>query len=83
MAGVLWYAQTMTYGVGYTMMGKYDFSSWTILLAFGIFFSYLLGIMFHEWKGVSRKTITLVLLGLFVLVLSAVVTGVGNYLTML
>jgi L-rhamnose-H+ transport protein len=83
LAGVLWYAQIMTYGVGYTMMGKYDFSSWTIFLAFGIFFSYVVGIMFHEWKGVSRKTIILVSLGLFVLVLSAVVISVGSYLATL
>jgi L-rhamnose-H+ transport protein len=45
-----------------------------------IIFSTLWGLALHEWRGSSRRTMTLVTLGLFVLVASTVVVGYGNYL---
>lgn len=80
LAGITWYLQFMFYGMGTTQMGKYDFSSWTIHMAFIIVFSNLWGIKFHEWKGSSRSTLRLVISGILVLVASTVVVGVGNYL---
>ena len=43
-------------------------------------FSTLWGIALREWKGSSRRTIALVVLGLAVLVGSTVIVGYGNYL---
>ena len=80
LAGVIWFGQFFFYGMGTTQMGKFDFSSWTIHMAFIIVFSNLWGIRFHEWKGVGRRTLRLVWLGIGVLVLSTVVIGVGNTL---
>jgi L-rhamnose-H+ transport protein len=80
MAGIIWYGQFFFYGMGTTMMGAYDFSSWTIHMAFIIVFSNLWGIRFKEWKGVSRRTLTLVYAGIAVLILSTMVVGYGNYL---
>jgi len=80
LAGVIWYGQFFFYGMGTTQMGAYDFSSWTIHMAFIIIFSNLWGIRFKEWKGVSRRTLSLVYVGIFVLILSTVVVGYGNYL---
>jgi len=80
LAGITWYLQFMFYSMGTTKMGKYDFTSWTIHMAFIIVFSNLWGLFFHEWKGTSRRTHAMVLSGILVLVASTVVVGFGNYL---
>jgi len=80
LAGITWYLQFMFYGMGTTKMGRYDFSSWTIHMAFIIVFSNLWAIYFREWKGASRRTHRLVVFGIIVLVISTLVVGVGNYL---
>ena len=66
--------------MGTTRMGKYDFSSWTIHMAFIIVFSNLWALYFREWRGSSRRTHHVVLAGIAVLVISTVVVGLGNYL---
>jgi L-rhamnose-H+ transport protein len=83
LAGTTWYFQFFFYGMGTTKMGRYDFSSWTIHMAFIITFSSLWGIYFHEWKGTRRPTRRLVVAGILVLILSTVVVGAGNYLATL
>ncbi|MHC4619528.1 MAG: L-rhamnose/proton symporter RhaT [Planctomycetota bacterium] len=80
LAGITWYLQFMFYGMGTTKMGKYDFSSWTIHMAFIIVFSNIWGLIFREWKGTSRRTHRIIFFGILVLVLSTVVVGFGNYL---
>jgi L-rhamnose-H+ transport protein len=83
LAGVTWYLQFFFYGMGTTRMGKYDFSSWTIHMAFIIVFSNLWGIYFREWKGSSVRTHALIILGIVVLIASTVVVGVGNFVASL
>jgi L-rhamnose-H+ transport protein len=83
LAGVTWYLQFMFYGMGTTKMGRYDFSSWTIHMAFIIVFSNLWGLAFREWKGSNRRTIQMVVVGILVLVASTLVIGFGNYLASL
>ncbi len=83
LAGTTWYFQFFFYGMGTTQMGKYDFSSWTIHMAFIIVFSNLWGIYFREWKGTGKPTRRLVVAGIVVLILSTVVVGAGNYLATL
>ena len=80
LAGITWYFQFMFYGMGTTQMGKYDFSSWTIHMAFIIVFSNMWGLLFKEWKGSSRKTLQLVFTGILILVVSTLVVGLGNYI---
>jgi len=80
LAGITWYFQFMFYGMGTTKMGRYGFSSWTIHMAFIIVFSNIWGIIFHEWKGSSRRTHKIVFTGIIVLILSTLVVGFGNYL---
>ena len=79
-AGVIWYFQFFFYSMGQTKMGKYDFSSWTLHMASIIIFATLWGLALKEWRGTSRRTKTLVAMGLFLLVSSTVVVGYGNYL---
>ena len=83
LAGVTWYLQFMFYGMGTTKMGKYDFSSWTLHMAFIIVFSNIWALAFHEWKGSSRRTLTLIVCGILVVVLSTVLIGAGNYIASL
>jgi len=80
LAGITWYLQFMFYGMGTTQMGRYDFSSWTIHMAFIIVFSNMWGLAFHEWRGSSRKTHNIIFAGILVLIASTVVVGLGNYI---
>ena len=79
LAGVTWYLQFFFYSMGTTQMGRYDFSSWTIHMAFIIVFSNLWGFYFREWKGSSRRTHWLAFAGILVLVGSTLIVGWGNY----
>jgi L-rhamnose-H+ transport protein len=80
LAGTTWYLQFMFYGMGTTRMGHYDFSSWSIHMAFIIVFSNLWGLAFGEWRGATRRMYALVGAALLVLVLSTVIIGGGNFL---
>ena len=80
LAGITWYLQFMFYGMGKTKMGKYSFASWTVLMALIIVFSNIMGLIFHEWKGTSRRTHRIILAGILVLIASTLVVGLGNYL---
>ncbi len=80
LAGVTWYLQFFFYGMGTTRMGKYDFSSWTIHMAFIIVFSNLWGLYFREWRGSGRRTLWIILAGILVLIGSTVVVGIGNWI---
>ena len=81
LGGAIWYGQFFFYGMGTTKLGeKYDFSSWSIHMAFIIVFSNLWGIVFHEWRGTSWRTKALVWAGILTLIASTAVTGCGNFL---
>ncbi len=80
LGGTIWYLQFMFYGMGTTRMGRYDFSSWTIHMAFIIIFGTLWGLWLHEWRGVHANTIRLVWGGIGLLIVSTMVVGWGNYL---
>lgn len=81
LGGVIWYGQFFFYGMGTTKLGeKYNFSSWSIHMAFIIVFSNLWGILFREWRGTSARTKALVWAGILTLIASTMVIGYGNYL---
>jgi L-rhamnose-H+ transport protein len=79
-AGVTWYLQFFFYSMGETQMGAYKFSSWTMHMASIIIFSTLWGLALKEWKGSSRRTMSLLFASIAVLIMSTVVVGYGNYL---
>jgi L-rhamnose-H+ transport protein len=80
LAGTVWYFQFFFYTMGETQMGAYKFSSWTLHMASIIIFSNLWGLGLHEWRGASKKAMTLLFFSIFLLVLSTVIVGYGNYL---
>jgi L-rhamnose-H+ transport protein len=69
--------QFFFYTMGETQMGAYQFASWTLHMASIIIFSTLWGVALHEWKGSSRKTHTLITLGIMILIASTVIIGYG------
>ncbi|WP_371193839.1 L-rhamnose/proton symporter RhaT [Glaciecola sp. SC05] len=79
-AGFTWYLQFFFYGMGTTMMGAYEFSSWTLHMASIIIFSTLWGIALKEWSGTSNTTRNWNLSGLAILIFSMIVIGWGNTL---
>lgn len=80
LAGVIWYFQFFFYGMGMSKMGAYDFSSWSLHMAFIIICGSLWGLVFKEWRGVSIGTLVTVWTGIFLLVLSTAIIGWGNSL---
>jgi L-rhamnose-H+ transport protein len=79
LAGTIWYLQFFFYTMGETQMGKFGFASWTLHMASIIIFSTMWGWIFHEWKGASKKTHTLIALGIATLILSTVIIGIGTW----
>lgn len=80
LAGAIWYLQFFFYTMGESQMGRYKFSSWTLLMSSIIIFSTLWGIVLKEWRGVSWRTAALVALTLLTLVASSAIVGYGSYL---
>lgn len=81
-SGLIWYGQFFFYGMGTTKLGEqYEFSSWTLHMAFIVIFSTLWSLMLKEWNGVSSKPKRFVLSGVAVLIFSTIIIGYGNYLS--
>jgi len=80
LAGTLWYFQFFFYTMGESQMGRFGFSSWTLHMASIILFSTLWGFTLGEWATSSRRTRTIVWVGITTLVSATIVIGGGNYL---
>lgn len=73
LAGLLWYSQFfgLSLGKGFLVSSPVLITfSWCILMALNVTFSNVWGIILKEWKGVSRQTILVLILGLAVLIFS-------------
>jgi len=80
LSGLMWYGQFFFYGMGTTKMGKYDFASWSLHMAFIIIFSNLWGIYLREWRLVDRFTQFVLWAGIITLIASTILIGYGNSL---
>lgn len=75
LAGALWYSQFFGFAIG---QGFFDSGSvvaafaWCILMALNVTFSNVWGILLHEWRGASRRTIAVLVGGLALLIFSLV-----------
>ena len=45
-----------------------------------IFFSYIIGVIMKEWKGVTRRTYVILIIALLVLVGSFILMSYGSYI---
>ena len=73
LAGLLWYSQFFGLSLGKGFLTDYPVLitfSWCILMALNVTFSNVWGIILKEWKGASKKTVTVLLIGLAVLIFS-------------
>ena len=72
--GTLWYLQFFFMGMGESLLPAAMVAfAWSILMSMNIAFSNIWGIILKEWKGADRKTVTVLVIGIFVLVLSTFV----------
>ena len=74
LAGVLWYSQFfgLSLGKGFLTSSPALLTfSWCILMSLNVTFSNVWGIILKEWKGCSSKTITVLVVGLLVLIVSS------------
>jgi L-rhamnose-proton symport protein (RhaT). len=72
--GTLWYLQFFFMGMGESLLPAAMVAfAWSILMSMNIAFSNIWGIILKEWRGADRKTVTVLVIGIFVLVLSTFV----------
>jgi L-rhamnose-H+ transport protein len=79
LAGTTWFLQFFFYGMGESKLGNGP-SSWILHMAFIILIANMWGLFLKEWKGVSRKTINTIIMGIVVIILSVLIVGYGNSL---
>ena len=77
LAGTTWFLQFFFYGMGESRMGN-GASSWILHMAFIILIANAWGLVLKEWKGVSKKALTTVIVGILVIILSVLIVGKGN-----
>lgn len=76
LAGALWYSQFFGLSLGRSFFeagGALDTLSFCILMALNVVFSNVWGVLLGEWKGCSRATIAVLVVGIVVLIASSFV----------
>ena len=74
LAGALWYSQFfgLSLGKGFLASSPVLLTfSWCILMSLNVTFSNVWGILLKEWKGCSARTVTVLVIGLLILILSS------------
>jgi len=77
LAGTTWFLQFFFYGMGESRLGN-GASSWILHMSFIILVANVWGIVLKEWKGVSRRAFTTLIIGIVVIILSVIIVGYGN-----
>jgi L-rhamnose-H+ transport protein len=74
LAGLLWFLQFHFFGMGKSLLPiEMNVFSWSILMAMSIVFGNIWGIMLKEWKGVTTKTLVVLITGIIILIMSTFV----------
>ena len=74
LAGALWYSQFFGLSLGKAFLADSPqllTLSFCILMALNVVFSNLWGILLHEWRGCSRRTIVVLVTGIIILIISS------------
>jgi len=77
LAGTTWFLQFFFYGMGESKLGN-GASSWILHMAFIILVANMWGLVLKEWKGVSKKAFTTVIIGIITIIVSVIIVGYGN-----
>jgi len=76
LAGLLWFLQFHFFGMGKSQLPpEMSVFGWSILMALNIAFSNIWGIFLKEWKGVSTRTMVVLIIGIIILILSTFVVS--------
>lgn len=78
LSGVLWYMQFFFYGLATVRMGVFMWASWVIHMSMLIFFSFFVGVIFREWRKVTKMTYAILIIALVVLISSFVIMTWGS-----
>lgn len=79
LAGTTWFLQFFFYGMGESKLGN-GASSWILHMSTIILTANFWGFYRKEWKGVQKKTIRTIILGIALILLSVLIVGIGNSL---
>lgn len=77
LAGTTWFLQFFFYGMGESKLGN-GASSWILHMAFIILVANMWGLVLKEWKGVNKKTISTIIIGIIIIIISVLMVGYGN-----
>ena len=79
LAGFLWFLQFHFLGMGQSKLPEeLAVFGWSILMALNISFSNIWGIILNEWRGASRQTMVVLIVGIFVLIASTFVVNING-----
>ncbi len=76
LAGILWYSQFFGLELGKSFLTEGSVMmafSWSILMSLNVTFSNVWGIILKEWKGSGSKTVTVLVLGMLILIISLII----------
>jgi len=79
LAGTTWFLQFFFYGMGESRLGN-GASSWILHMSFIILVANMWGLISKEWTGVSKKTKTILFVGVATIIAAVLVVGYGNYI---
>ncbi|QEC58448.1 hypothetical protein FSB75_05725 [Flavisolibacter ginsenosidimutans] len=79
LAGTAWFLQFFFYGMGESKLGN-GASSWILHMSFIILVANMWGLVSNEWKGVSKKTMRTIVLGVLTVIVAVLIVGKGNSL---
>jgi L-rhamnose-H+ transport protein len=79
LAGTTWFLQFFFYGMGESRLGN-GASSWILHMSFIILVANMWGLLSKEWTGVSKKTKSILFLGVAIIIAAVLVVGYGNYI---
>lgn len=77
LAGTIWFLQFFFYGMGESKIGN-GAASWILHMSTIILTANLWGFYRREWKGVDKKTLQTIILGVALILFSVVIVGIGN-----
>jgi len=77
LAGTTWFLQFFFYGMGESKLGNGP-SSWILHMAFIILVANMWGLVLKEWKGVDKRTIRTITIGIITIILAVLLVGLGN-----
>jgi L-rhamnose-H+ transport protein len=79
LAGTTWFLQFFFYGMGESRLGN-GASSWILHMSFIILVANMWGLISKEWTGVSKKTRTMLFVGVATIIAAVLIVGYGNYI---